>query len=188
MGRMLSNLLGTLLPSLRIGKGVFDTSALTAQRTITVPDADITLGSTVFRGAMVRRSSNLTGVSWPILPIPFNAVVYDTGSIWNSTDNKFVIPAGVSYVRLTANVQFEDQATAGSINLFVANSSGGLVEGTVSNTWRSGTTGLSANFNVVHTPVLPVSEGDTFRLRGNASMVGQSEILAGSVFAIEFVA
>lgn len=43
MGHILSNLLGTLLPSLRVGKGVFDTSGLTAQRTITVPDADGTL-------------------------------------------------------------------------------------------------------------------------------------------------
>lgn len=187
MGRILSNLLGTLLPSLRVGKGVFDTSALTAQRTITVPDSDMTLGATVFRGALVTRTTTLTPITWPLLPVPFNSVIYDTSSLWDSANNRFVIPAGVSYVRLTANCQFEDLQQAGTITLFVANTAGGVVPGTISPVWRSGTGGLPTNVNIVHSPVLPVVEGDTFRLRANASMTGQTDIIAGSTFAIEIV-
>ncbi len=58
MGRFLGDLLGTILSTFKVGRVKLDTSAATAQRVVTFPDADLNLGA-----AFQANNANLTALA-----------------------------------------------------------------------------------------------------------------------------
>jgi len=163
--------------------------ALSAVKTFVNTDPTVIPASEPFRGALISRTSNLTGISWPLI-VPWQQAVYDTDNFWASSPNpsRLIIPAGVTKVRLNASVSLELMTTAGSILLtFLKNgASTGALGG---RTDRQGTTGFTSNTQNAVSPVLNCVAGDYFEVRVNVNMSGNDQILAENLtfFGIEVV-
>lgn len=72
-----------------------------------VPAAN--LPSTAFKGGLVRKTTTQTITSDANVDtkVTFGTVVYETETLWNVANNRFIIPAGVTRAKLTANIGYE---------------------------------------------------------------------------------
>lgn len=137
-----------------------------------------------WRGCRVSRSSDITGITWPIV-VSWQTENIDTDGIWSVGDpTKLIVPAGVSKVRLTGSAAFEVLSAAGSLNLSIRKNMTGTGGETVlqqgANNFRhAATTGFAGDDRTVMTPVVSVVPGDFFDLRINANMTGMDQIIAG---------
>lgn len=132
--------------------------------------ADVTIGtegitrflSSGFRGALVTRATDQTAANYTTLTaIPFDAEINDTDAFHdNATNNtRLTIPAGVTKVRLTANVAIEllDIDMTGKV---VIRKNGATVQGSA---FTGNEVGLDTSpFYSISTHVLDVVEGDYF--------------------------
>lgn len=157
-----------------------------------------------FRGALVHKGGGLPQiieVAIPgIVPITFHTVVYDSDGFWNAQRQRFVIPAGVSWVRLSAQVVWSTPPVAPVGNSHVRQIV--IKKNFVSlNDWyvdrpgwavgqvfgHSGTT----NDVQAHGPVLPVVAGDNFLVDAFHSSAGTTQEISagnGTWFSIEAIA
>ncbi|GIX11609.1 hypothetical protein [Elioraea sp.] len=146
-----------------------------------------------FRGALVRRTSDATGLTFPWFA-SWQTAVYDTDSFWDSgTPTRLTIPAGITRVRLHGSVRLADQLAAGSIFLALARNGTfpgpSSYPGTEALHVRHSGTGFNTNQAFFITPVLSVSAGDYFELRLNRTGLTVTSVLAdpATFFAIEVV-
>ena len=132
------------------------------------------------RGALITRTSDLTGVSWPLLPVPFEQAVYDTDSFFApAAPGRFTIPAGVAFVELLGGVELPASASAGTLFVQVYKNGDVIYAGLTA--MRNGTAGHPENVAMAKTPPLPVVAGDYFELRANVSGLGNpTSVLAGN--------
>lgn len=142
------------------------------------------------RGALVNRSSDLTGLTFPVLPVNWNNEVYDTDALWDvGSPGRFTIPSGVSAVRLMAGIEFPASSTAGSCFISL-NRNGAGTDPQAVHHYRSGTVGYTNNIGLVETPILQVTPGDYFEVRANITGMGSPTTISNTTrtfFAIEIV-
>jgi hypothetical protein len=125
-----------------------------------------------FRGALVYKSAEQ--VVTPGIPgiaqITFDQVLYDTCGCWDGHRNRFVIPAGVTFVRLNAQAIFqhgEKPTGASNVRQIVIKKNFETLDN-----WYYGRPGWAVGQVPTHIattvdvhasgPVLPVRAGDTF--------------------------
>lgn len=142
-------------------------------------DPTLVPSSVPWRGARVRRSSDVTGLTFPYV-IAWNEEVEDTDGFWSvGAPTRLIVPAGVTRVRLAGSARYETLSTAGSLQTYILKN-GAELPGSTLSTGREGSTGLSSNAQDVVSWDEPVTTGDYFELRTHASMSGQDQILSGS--------
>jgi hypothetical protein len=119
-----------------------------------------------FRGALVTLSANQVGVNWTSATnyVAFDAKVYDTDGIWSAASNtRLTVPAGVSKVRLSANVSLENGTTGEKLTAAIDKARNGFLGQAASfPTFLAPTGSARANFR---TPALNVVPGDYFEVR-----------------------
>lgn len=138
-----------------------------------------------WRGCRVYRTSDITGITWPVI-VSWQAENIDTDGIWSLGDaTKLVVPAGVTKVRLTASIATEGVITAGSVNTGIRKNMTGTAGDTTlqqgTNNFRgAATSGFAGDDRISVTPVIDVVPGDFFDFRINVSMTGNDQILANN--------
>lgn len=126
-----------------------------------------------FKGAMVYKSDDqiihpgIPGIE----PIIFDKVLYDTCGCWNQAANRFVIPAGVRFVRLMAQAIFQHGEKPSDIGTNIRQIVIKKNFTTIEN-WYLDRPGWAVGQVPTHTattvdvsavgPVLPVKYGDNF--------------------------
>ncbi len=146
-----------------------------------------------FRGALLRRSSDATSLTFPWLAA-WQTAVYDTDTFWSAGNpTRLTVPAGVTRVRLHGSVRLPDAAGTGAINLQILRNGAApsaTYPGTAAWSVRVGGTGFSDNPAFFITPVLAVSPGDFFELRVNRTGLGTPTTVladAATFLAIEVI-
>lgn len=150
-------------------------------------------GRMPFRGALVYKYD----AEQPIAneaqtQLTFSHAAYDTDGFYNSTTGRFVIPAGVSKVKLKAQIIWANNGT-GFRQLVIKKN---FVNGDFSTGWFPGVpaTTVLANPNTttdvsVAPPAIPVTEGDNFLAEAfqnsGASLDARKSV--GTWFSIEVV-
>lgn len=134
-----------------------------------------------YRGARAVRTTDLTGVSFPVV-VPWQSANFDTDGFFNPADpTKLVIPAGVSKVRLYAGVRVTSNTAAGSVVIGIRKNQTGTGAGTdiynARTAIRNGTVGYNDNNVSTVTGVVDVVEGDYFDLRVNNNITGVDGIV-----------
>ena len=133
-----------------------------------------------FKGALVRRTNNLTSVSPPI-SVPWQAVTYDSDGFWDAGNPaRLTVPAGVTKVRLAGSLALLASSIAGGVFLSFEKNGAGDIPGAAAATFRQGSTGYTNNDFATFTAVLPVTAGDWFQLRVNFTSPSWNAILANS--------
>lgn len=143
-----------------------------------------------YRGALLRRTSNLIAVAAPVL-IPWQDPVYDTDGFWSAgAPSRIAIPAGVTKVRFSGSVALASSTNAGGVFLSLERNGAGGPPGAGVFTVRASTTGYGNNDYQCHSAVIPVAAGDFFELRVNFTNVNWDDIVASDSrtwFAVEVV-
>jgi hypothetical protein len=170
------------------GKSVRVTLAALAQH-IKVAQT-IVPASEPFRGALLRRTSNLTSVSFPAF-IPWQQAAYDSDSFWSAgAATRITIPAGVTKVRITGSARLNPAAEAGGLSCRVWRN-GSEFEFSASIVQRQGEIGFTDNALATFTPVVPVVAGDYFELRVNKDvMASVTSVLSSNTatfFSVEVI-
>lgn len=135
-----------------------------------------------FEGVLLRRTSDLAAVTWPVV-VPWQEAEYDTDSFWSAgAPTRITIPAGVSKVRLFGQIAATAFAQAGSLHGLI-NKNGSSFEFSGEVSVRSGATGFGTNNVAVSTPVVPVEAGDYFELRANrANLASMTDVIVTRTF------
>jgi len=134
-------------------------------------------GSSTFSGALVERTSNATGLTFPYF-VEWQNAARDTDSFFNVLNpTRLTIPAGISKVRLKASVVLEAASQSGSLSASFRKN-GATVLGSSLVNYREGATGFNNNTIVGFTAVLDVVQNDYFEIRINKSgMTSVNEVL-----------
>lgn len=138
-----------------------------------------------FRGALVRRSTNVTiGTTGTYFPLSWETAVYDTDTLWASgSPTRLTVPPRVTKVRLVGNIEWDVSPTN---QLLEIRKNGSATDGGGSVIVR-GDSGYTNQMRNVASAVLPVMPGDWFEL---AVYIGNSATLRGGSrtwFALEIV-
>ncbi len=144
-----------------------------------------------FRGALLKRTSDFTGITFPLL-VPWQAAEYDTDGFWNAgAPTRITIPAGVQKIRLGGQVTLPDNALAHSVFMNIYKNGASNFVGQQGMNTRHGATGYPDNFYFLPMgPAIPVTAGDYFELRLNTTATSLNAInIADGVswFAVEVV-
>lgn len=144
-----------------------------------------------FRGVLTKRTTNLTGITFPLL-VPWEGVEYDTDGFWNAgSATRITIPAGVQKVRLGAQITLPDSAVAHSVFMSISKNGASNFAGQQVMNIRHGATGYQDNFYFLPMgPAIPVTAGDYFELRINTTQTSLNAINTTdgvSWFALEIV-
>lgn len=117
-----------------------------------------------FRGAMVRKSANQSISSGTNTPVTWQTAIYDTSGIYSpSNPTRLTVPAGVTKVRLAAQIVFGANATGKRDVLIQKNGSLNYDGRATTNTLP--VTGTSQTMTVnLTSPVLEVTQGDYFEI------------------------
>lgn len=137
-----------------------------------------------FRGALVRRTTNLSIAVSTTVPIPWQSAVYDSDLFWNAGQpTRLTIPAGVTKVRLVANIEWQTSPTSQLVELM---KNGTSVIGGGSFIVR-GDSGYSNQMRNIASAVLPVVAGDWFELTVYVGTAGELRSLVRTWLSIEIV-
>lgn len=146
-----------------------------------------------FRGALVYKfDANQTLTNVINTQLTFPTVEYDTNGFFNQTTQRFVIPAGVTRVKLKAQTVWANN-NSGIRQLVIKKN---FVNGDLSTGWFPGVPATTPLSNIatttdlqITTPVISVVEGDTFLAEGYQSSGGSLAILksVGTWFSIEVI-
>lgn len=158
-------------------------------KTFVNTDPTIVPSSEPWRGARVRRSSNVTGITWPYI-VSWNSEVEDTHGFWSAgAPTRLTVPAGVTRVRLRANVEIEGSANTGSMFLSILKNGAAFNgQGAIGN--RNSSTGFSSNVLHCHSWSDQCTNGDYYEVRINVNtLTGVDEVVAGTLtwFELEVV-
>lgn len=142
-----------------------------------------------YRGAIVRRTSNLTGLGASNV-VTWQEALFDSDSFWSAgAPTRLTVPSGVTKVRLFGGAVFEAGGTAGSVSVYFRRNGGNFAQADDEhhgrNSWRSTTTGFTSNRNAVFSSMIDVSAGDYFEFGADISMSGIDEILADAATFFE---
>lgn len=122
-----------------------------------------------FRGALVKKASNLTGQNVTTqTAVTFDTDVYDTDGFHDTGSNteRLTVPSGVSYARLSYCITIANHTNDQWVSTSIQKSTGG---GAASSDWDGTarqnveTGGGTVSISSV-TPVVPVTAGDYFQL------------------------
>lgn len=142
-----------------------------------------------FQGVLLERTSDLTGITFPLI-VPWQASLYDTTGFWSAgAPTRITVPPGVSKARLVGAAEFTASAQSGSLFGSIVRN-GATIKMSLQKNIREGTTGFTSNTSWAWTPVIPVAPGDYFELRFNRSgMAAISEVrhAASTFFSLEVV-
>lgn len=138
-----------------------------------------------FRGALLRRTANYTiSTTAAYVAIPWQSAVYDTDAFWSAGQpTRLTVPAGVTKVRLTANIEWQTSPTSQLVEI---RKNGGAVVGGGSFIVR-GDSGYSNQMRNIASAVLPVAAGDWFDLAVYIGTAGELRSLERTWFALEVV-
>lgn len=122
-----------------------------------------------FRGALVYKTTDQPIPNSTNADLTYDTVVYDIGGLFDHATSRFVIPAGVSKVKLKAQIIWANNAAGLRQTVIKKN----FVAGDLSTGWYPGVPAstIPANPNTTTdvsamTPVLEVVEGDYFLVEG----------------------
>lgn len=140
---------------------------------------------TGFQGCLADRSANLTSISWPLLPIPYDRALLDTGDFFNAATGEITIPPGVSQVEAWAGFRTPDDAAYGTLIATIFKN-GALVPDLQRPHIRNNTAGAGFNNNHawVRAPRIEVSPGDVLTARGNKTGLGSTESILSDATTI----
>jgi hypothetical protein len=128
-----------------------------------------------FRGCYIYLNTSNQSVASSASPkIILNAVNYDTNSFWNTTNTRIEIPVGISYIKITASLLWNDAVSTYGRRLvqILKNGTSYLV--------NSNTTFSSNGCYVqITSPVIPVSSGDYFELYATNNDTAAKSVYAG---------
>lgn len=117
--------------------------------------------SAVRKGSDGASANYSTGVNL----MAFDTVISDDESLWNSANNRFIVPAGVSWVQLHTVIQFTTSVTANS-GFYMGFYKNGLNTYAPTSNVQVGSGGTYTNPRFALTsPPLDVVEGDYFDVR-----------------------
>lgn len=122
-----------------------------------------------FRGALVNRTTNFTGLTFPVT-MQWDNLVEDTDGLWGvgGSLTRFTIPAsGVAFVSLIACVRAPDGDQIGEITLSILRDGAAYASGT--NWHRQNSGGTRSESVIAETPIIPVVAGNYFQARVNLS-------------------
>jgi hypothetical protein len=141
-----------------------------------------------FRGALVTLSAAQIGVNWtsPVNYAPFDAKVYDTDGIWSAASNtRLTVPAGVSKVRLRANVSMDNGTSGERLTAVIDKARVGFL-GQPASFPTFLTNSARANLS---SAVIPVTPGDYFEVRAVVQADTAVDVQQNQTwFAMEIVA
>jgi hypothetical protein len=168
--------------------GVTYKVAASALKTFANTDPTVVPSSEPFRGALVKRTTDATGITFPYF-VAWQTEVYDTDGFWDiAFPSRLTIPAGITKVRLNACVAFEQLGNAGAVFAsFYKNNV--TLDPSVGFTMRQSNSGYSDNTTPIFSPVIDVIAGDYFEVRTIQSMTGMDAVLNSyrTFFALEVV-
>lgn len=137
---------------------------------------------------LINLSANLTGLTFPVLPVLFDNEVLDTAGAFNPADpGEIVVPAGMTIARFQASIRVPDNGATGG--MFVSLYKNGVQTLYANEPQRKSTSGYVENITGCTGPWQPVTPGDIFTIRVNCTGLGSpTSILAGisSWFSAEF--
>lgn len=146
-----------------------------------------------FRGALVYKNDSDQNVLMEVnTQLIHSDTVYDTDSFFDTTTKRFVIPVGVSKVRLIAQAVWANNST-GFRQLVIKKN---FVTGDFSTGWYPGVPATTVPANAItttdlniSTPILDVVEGDNFLVEVYHSVSPSLNVLksVGTWFAIEVI-
>lgn len=144
---------------------------------------------TTFRGALVTHSAALDIVTSTLTSVTWNTETYDTDTIHDNSTNpeRLTVPAGVTRVRLSANVQWEPSTAGNTRQIFISkNGDDGVYDGRAN---ISGGKPTTVNYaQNCHSAVLIVAEDDYFICRVQHDVGSNLEILQpNSWFSMEII-
>ena len=118
---------------------------------------------TRFQGAFVHKDKGQQQVivSSPWERVRFGCIAFDTLDMWDAESHEFVIPSGVTYVRLTGQIVFSHRRRGALQALITRN--GALTHGYGAQNGAA-FCGTTPDMNV-SSPPLKVSPGETFQLQ-----------------------
>lgn len=144
-----------------------------------------------FMGALVRRSADSAAVTHNATQTPGWATeVYDEGGWFDAgtSTTRFVVPSGVTHVRVHANIEMEATTDILSMAVFLIKNGGAVPVGLTQ--FRNSASGFTNNSAYCTTPVIAVSPGDYFEVQLLYSRTTSNRIILNTVrtwFAIEAV-
>lgn len=142
-----------------------------------------------FRGAMVKRSTNLVALVSGVY-VPWEAEDYDTDAFWEiANPTRLTIPAGVSFARFTAGLSLTAAGSSGTV-LALLHKNGALAP-CAAPVVRQGTSGVTTNLTCFVSPPLAVVAGDYFECHfTRSSLTSAADLLAEArtFFAVEALA
>lgn len=135
--------------------------------------------SNPWRGATVKRTSDLPVSNLVETPIPWQATTEDTDSIWSAGNpTRLTVPAGVTRVRLSGSIQYE--ASTSGVRFLLISKNGSDFEGRVRDViGSSGTTGIALGMSA-STADVAVSPGDYFELRAYHNGSSSLDLISGT--------
>lgn len=148
-----------------------------------------------YRGARVFRNTDATGITFPIVA-SWQSADFDTDGFWDFGDpTRLTIPAGITKVRFTAQIDFTSTATAGGLYAGLRKNMTGTgvmspdVPGLPIAAPSRSTAGYTTNLVSLVSGVLPAVEGDFFDIRLNSTIPAVNSILGNgrTWFEIEVV-
>lgn len=132
-----------------------------------------------FRGALLTTTTGSTiSTGGSLQGVAFDTVQYDTDGFFQAaSNNSIVVPAGVSFVRMSCSVLWESGAdnTRRQLQFYQngANPAGGAVGAAVNTT---DIPSAGSFFQHLSSPIFQVSEGDTLELRAFQTTAGDLDV------------
>lgn len=146
--------------------------------------------SNQWRGAVVRRSVDSTGITSGNIITWSSAAIVDTDGFYSAAvPSRLSIPPGITKVRIFWHVKFESLSSSGMVfatyRLFRYATGAYESSKSMLTLARQGATGFSVNTVNGVSSMINVSEGDYFEFSESFSMTGQDQILQDSYIEIE---
>jgi len=149
-------------------------------------DINTTSSSSLSGGALVSFLFDINVASSTPTAIPFGIEYYDTNAIHESTNNtRLTVPAGVSRVRLSANIEWLDVNTTGIRQISVTKGGAAYGGNTIDSKEAQGNLG-QGGLNTMG-PIIEVTGGNYFEVVFLQTSGVAVTVNSGSTFSMEIV-
>ena len=137
-------------------------------------------------GAILRKGSGQTLPTGSTTELTWETAVYDRGGWVDLANNRFVVPAGVEFVRILASIRFATNDNGARRLTFAVNGSGSVVG--VPDVMVGASQSLQTRIAAVSAPIA-VSANDTIECRAfqNSGLNLDIENVSNTWFAVERV-
>ena len=135
------------------------------------------------RSVLTRTSDQAVG-AWPTMINWQASANLNVSGVWSSGNpSRIVVPAGISYAQITAQVEVNGGATAGTLLLEIYKNGVQISPRVKNNSGRNTTSGSAENILVVSSYAIPVVPGDYLEVRADQASLSASSILFASLWA-----